>query len=143
MATNRLMRTLQISILATVLIALVSCSDKKSATPTNTAANKPVPAAARRGTIRATPNPVQVCTGNAGKTTIMWEATGVKGVEIRIGSPDGTLFGGNALSGAWPTGDWVANGQTFYLQDVSDGLPLTKDNTLASVVVTHTKDGCK
>ncbi|PYP90145.1 MAG: hypothetical protein DMF61_00060 [Blastocatellia bacterium AA13] len=129
--------------LALILLLLCSCSDdKKSGAPANTGANKPVPAAARRGSIRANPNPVQVCTGNAGKTTITWEATGAKNIEIRIGSPDGPLFG-STLSGAWPTGDWVADGQTFYLQDVSDGLLLTKENTLASVVIKHTKEGCK
>jgi hypothetical protein len=33
------------------------------------------------------------------------------------------------------TGQWVTNGMTFYLQDVSQGQPLTAANTLATLVV--------
>jgi hypothetical protein len=34
------------------------------------------------------------------------------------------------------TGQWVQNGQIFYLQNVSNGLPLTSANTLAQVTMT-------
>src|SRR5262249_48188765 len=41
------------------------------------------------------------------------------------------------------TGKWVASGTVFYLQDVSGGLPLTSANTLATVTVTLTTNGCQ
>jgi hypothetical protein len=34
-----------------------------------------------------------------------------------------------------PTFDWVTNGTVLYLQDVSNGLPLTADNTLATLTI--------
>src|SRR5439155_1064384 len=36
----------------------------------------------------------------------------------------------------------VTDGAVFYLQDVSDGLPLTSANTLATVTVSLTSNGC-
>ena len=41
--------------------------------------------------------------------------------------------GGNR--GSQQTGAWVADGTTFYLQDVTGGKPLTADNTLAALIV--------
>ena len=40
---------------------------------------------------------------------------------------------GTAASHA--TGQWLRNGTTFYLQNVSDGLPLAVENTLATVTI--------
>ncbi|HKQ08625.1 MAG TPA: hypothetical protein VJ464_26115 [Blastocatellia bacterium] len=133
------------------VFALYGCSDvKDNSAPANRAASTPSSNAApsqvatRRGTITAGPNPIQLCHNEtSGKTTITWEASGVKEMEIHIGSPNGPLFGRVPFKGSWPTGEWVANGQVFYLQDVSDGLPLTSENTLATVTVMHTKEGCK
>jgi hypothetical protein len=45
------------------------------------------------------------------------------------------LFVHSGNNGVAKTGPWVTDGLTFYLQDVSDGKPLTADNTLDSVVV--------
>jgi hypothetical protein len=57
-------------------------------------------------------------------------------VEIHLDAPDGPLF---ARSGpgifSQETGQWVRNGTTFYLQNVSDGLPLAVENTLATVTL--------
>ncbi|HJQ26314.1 MAG TPA: PQQ-dependent sugar dehydrogenase [Blastocatellia bacterium] len=96
------------------------------------------------GTISASPSPIQVCDGSGlGTTTLTWASSGVTNVEVHVGSPSGTLFassGPGTLSKV--TGKWVANGMVFYLQDVSNGLPLTSANTLATVTVNLTKLGC-
>ncbi|MFC3652604.1 hypothetical protein ACFONN_13685 [Dyella humi] len=84
----------------------------------------------------AYPNPMM---GNASKlavTTIYWDATAipsVTNVEIHMDSPSGTLFSGGAAAGSAVTGTWVANGTTFYIQDVTGGKPLTSVNTLAVI----------
>jgi glucose/arabinose dehydrogenase len=98
----------------------------------------------RTGTISATPNPIQVCDGSGlGVTTINWNSTQVSSVEVRIGSPSGSLLArSGAGSGSATTGKWVSNGMVFYLQDVSSGLPLTAANTLATVTVNTTSNGC-
>jgi len=87
-------------------------------------------------TLTARPNPIPV-TGAAvlGMTTISWIALGAEAVEVRIGSPNGTLFVGGSSRGSAQTGPWVPDGMTFYLQDISGGKPLTAENTLAALVV--------
>ena len=98
-----------------------------------TGVNAPCPALGT--SLTASPNPIPV-TGSSlyGKTTISWSATDVGDVQIRIGSPNGPLFA-NGNRGSAETGLWVADGLTFYLQDVSGGKPLTAENTLATLVV--------
>ena len=84
----------------------------------------------------ASPNPIPVAAGDShGVTTISWNAPSATYIQIRVGAPDGTLFTDNLSSGSVQTGDWVADGLTFYLQDVSTGQPLTAANTLATLVV--------
>jgi len=112
-------------------------------TRTYTATYLPV-GSTRSGTLIATPNPAFVCdNSNAGTTTLEWNSQGTKNVEIHINAPNGNLL---AASGAGPgsitTQKWIGDGSTFYLQDVSNGLPLTADNTLATVTVNLTDDGC-
>lgn len=86
--------------------------------------------------LTAAPNPIPV-TGGAlfGTTTLTWVAPNAQEIEIHIGSPSGELFTQWGNRGSITTGAWVADGTTFYLQDVTGGLPLTSANTLASVVV--------
>src|SRR5207248_684800 len=68
--------------------------------------------------------------------TISWNSTDTTAVEVRLDSPSGTLFAHSASgSHSLTTGKWVGNGKTFYLQNVSGGLPLTAGNTLAKVTV--------
>jgi hypothetical protein len=100
-----------------------------------TSINAPCPAAVPPS-LTASPNPIPV-TGSAvlGMTTISWMAPGVEAVEVRIGSPNGVLFADGGSRGSAQTGVWVPDGMTFYLQDVSNGKPLTAENTLATVVV--------
>jgi hypothetical protein len=70
-----------------------------------------------------------------GMTAISWMAPGAEAVEVRIGSPNGVLWIGGGSRGSAQTGLWVADGMTFYLQDISGGKPLTAENTLATVVI--------
>jgi len=63
-------------------------------------------------------------------------APGAEVVEVRVNSPDGDLLArGGGGRGSAQTGVWVADGMTFYLQDVSGGKPLNAENTLSTVVV--------
>ena len=98
-----------------------------------TSINAPCPSISP--TLTANPNPIPI-TGSAtvGMTTITWLAP-AEAVEVRIGSPNGALFAIGGNRGSAPTGLWVRDGMTFYLQDVSNGKPLTAENTLATVVI--------
>lgn len=100
-----------------------------------TAMNAPCPAPFE-SSMTASPNPIPV-TGAAmlGMTAISWMAPGAEAVEVRIGSPNGVLLIGGGSRGSAQTGLWVADGMTFYLQDISGGKPLTAENTLATVVI--------
>jgi PKD repeat protein len=102
------------------------------------------PPAVPTGSISAAPNPIQVCDGSGlGVTTLSWSVANVSAVEVRLNAPNGTLFVGSGSSGGQAaTGKWVNNGMVFYLQNVSDGRPLTPDNTLATVTVGVTAGGC-
>jgi DNA-binding beta-propeller fold protein YncE len=84
-------------------------------------------------TFHANPNPVLAGSSGAARTTLFWNAPGTSELELRIGRPDGVLMGRQAQWGSATTGDWVVEGMTFYLQDVSGGRPLTAENTLGTV----------
>jgi hypothetical protein len=85
--------------------------------------------------LTASPNPIPVTGNSLGVTTLTWSAPAAMEVEIRVNSPSGPLFSMTSNSGSATTGTWVGEGTTFYLQDVSNGKPLTAANTVASVVV--------
>jgi len=88
------------------------------------------------GLIAAEPNPFRPDSQGLGQTTLSWQAHGTSKVEIHVNAPDGPLFataGPGRLSR--PTGRWVCDGTTFYLQNVSGGLPLTAENTIATVTL--------
>jgi glycosyltransferase involved in cell wall biosynthesis len=88
------------------------------------------------GFITASPNPIEAVEGPAlGVTTLTWKARRTTRVEVRVGTPDGPLLSQSAGAGTTVTGRWVFDGEIFYLQDVSEGRPLSKENTLASVTV--------
>jgi 2-polyprenyl-3-methyl-5-hydroxy-6-metoxy-1,4-benzoquinol methylase len=93
------------------------------------------------GLIAAEPNPFRADSQGQGRTTVSWMTYATNGVEIRVDAPDGLLF---AKSGpgifSQETGQWVRDGTTLYLQNVSKGLPLTPDNTLAKVTLTAPSD---
>jgi hypothetical protein len=84
----------------------------------------------------ANPNPIPVATGvRYGSTTLSWSAPDAGLVEIHVGSPSGPIFTQQGNTGTAQTGTWVADGTTFYLQDVTGGKALTAANTLAILVV--------
>jgi SAM-dependent methyltransferase len=88
------------------------------------------------GLITADPNPFRPDSQGIGQTTLTWLAHGASKVEVRVNAPDGLLF---ARMGpgrhSQPTGQWVHDGMTFYLQNVSKGLPLVAENTIATVTL--------
>ena len=92
------------------------------------------------GSITANPSPIQVCDGSGlGVTTLSWTSTG-SSVEVHLDEPSGMLLATGGSSGTVTTGKWVGNATQFFLQDVSGGLPLSPENTLATVTVYLT--GC-
>ncbi len=85
--------------------------------------------------LTANPNPISVPMGAAlTTTTIYWYAPSISQIQVHVGAPDGVLFAAGGPIGSSQTGPWVANGTTFYLQDVTGGKPLTAANTLGIVV---------
>jgi hypothetical protein len=82
-----------------------------------------------------TPDPA---TGTAGLAvvTISWYAPAATYVEVRIGSPTGTLFVVGTSSGSATTGAWVTDGMLFYLQNLTStsSSVLTANNTLAVAI---------
>jgi uncharacterized protein (TIGR03437 family) len=70
---------------------------------------------------------------NAGPSTLSWDAPTATNVEVHVNAPNGPLFTSGGPQGTATTGYWVSSGTTFYLQDVSNGLPLTAANTLKTV----------
>src|SRR5206468_4089624 len=68
-------------------------------------------------------------------TTLSWESTGVDLVEVHVNAPEGPLLSSATPSGSLTTGKWVHDGMVFCLQDVTGGLPLIVENTLATVTV--------
>lgn len=99
-----------------------------------TSVNAPCPSVGP--SLTANPNPIPVA-DNAifGQTTISWSAPDAKVIEILVGSPNGQPFALEGNRGSVQTGVWVSEGLTFYLQDVTDGKPLTSDYTLGTLVV--------
>jgi plastocyanin len=90
-----------------------------------------VPAAGNAPLLTASPNPIPVTGATAyGATTINWNAPNASSTEIHIGSPSGPLFVSGGSQGSAQTGAWVADGTSFYLEDVTNGR-----NTLATLIV--------
>jgi glycosyltransferase involved in cell wall biosynthesis len=95
------------------------------------------------GIITADPNPIRECSTPGGLcvTTLIWASLRTREVEVRVGAPDGPLFHAKGTSGRAITGEWVHDGMVFYLQDVTEGLPLTSANTLDMVRVKVSANG--
>jgi hypothetical protein len=87
------------------------------------------------GTLTATPNPIHLEQTGAAVTELTWESANARELEVRLGAPDGHLVSRSGPAGRATTGDWVNNGMRFYLQDVTDGKPLTSLHTLDTVRV--------
>jgi glucose/arabinose dehydrogenase len=89
------------------------------------------------GSISASPNPFTPNQNGNGQTTLTWTVANLAQAEVHINSPNGSMFAGSGPGTfSSTTGQWVTDGMTFYLQNVSNGLPLTSANTLATVRMT-------
>ena len=82
----------------------------------------------------ATPNPISVCEGSVGVTTLSWFS--VNRVEIRVASLTGKLMARGGPVGSAETGNWVRDGMQFFLLD------RVTDEILGQVQIEHTRDGC-
>ncbi len=78
-----------------------------------------------------------------GAANLTWNFTGAQMVEVRMGAPDGLLIAQAGAQGSKTTGNFVGPGAVFYLQDVTNGLPRTPANTMATVTVNTSTAGCK
>jgi glucose/arabinose dehydrogenase len=92
--------------------------------------------AAPTGSITADPNPLITDWRGRGATTLSWTSSGTSSVEIHVNAPNGNkIIGSGPGTFSTPTGHWAAPGMTFYLQNTSNGLPLTAANTIATVTM--------
>ncbi len=122
-------RLTQLCVSSLTLLALLAVIAHISSASVTTGPGQPA-------TLTASPNPISVPPGVLlGSTTIQWSVTAVQSVEIHVGSPSGTLFAVGGASGSAPTGVWVSDGLTIYLQDTSGGKPLIAANTIAILVL--------
>jgi hypothetical protein len=88
------------------------------------------------GSITAEPNPFDADSQGLGQTTVSWMTYATSEVEVHVDAPDGPVFArSEAGSFSHQTGQWVRDGMTFYLQNVSGDLPLTSKNTIATVTL--------
>jgi glucose/arabinose dehydrogenase len=88
------------------------------------------------GSISANPNPFHPNPQGVGQTTLTWTSAGTTRVEVHVNAPNGNrLADGGPGTFSISSGQWVRDGMTFYLQNVSGGLPLTSANTLATVTM--------
>jgi len=88
------------------------------------------------GFITAEPNPFRADSQGLGQTTLTWLAHGTSKVEVRVNAPDGPLLAREGPGRhSQPTGQWVRDGTTFHLQNVSKDLPLVAANTIATVTL--------
>jgi hypothetical protein len=91
------------------------------------------------GALLSSSNPVLTSSGQMfASTTMNWISTTASLVEVHVGAPDGPLFARGPAQGSASTYDWVTNGMTFYLQDVSKGQPLTSQFTVATQTIEFT-----
>ncbi|MBX3279049.1 MAG: FkbM family methyltransferase [Acidobacteria bacterium] len=96
----------------------------------------------KSGSITAYPNPLPLDPfAEVSAVSLCWKSTGTKLVEVRVGAPDGPLLSRSGPEGRMVTGQWVQERMSFYLQDVSDDLPLTADHTLARVTIEAQRGG--
>lgn len=116
--------------LAIAMLCLGAC-----AKPAPDPVPQAIPAKVVAGTtFTANPDPILTDGTGLGETTIFWSTT-AKRTELRIGGPDGKLFGAGGPKGSAKTGMWVNNGMTFYLQNFDTPNPQSPDATLGVLTV--------
>ena len=62
---------------------------------------------------------------------LVWEAPGAKRLQVRVGSPIGTLFAESGSTGTATTGVWTQPGTVFYLLDASESDTTGPEHVLA------------
>ncbi len=74
---------------------------------------------------------------NTGVSTasLYWDAPGATAVEVHVGAANGPLFAAAGNNSFMETGDWVADGMQFFLQNASSGNSTSPANTLAVTTV--------
>lgn len=65
------------------------------------------------------PSLIPASTGQPGQFTLIYEAPGVAGTKIVVGSPNGTVLSEGGSSGSVATGQWVSDGMQFFLEDAN------------------------
>lgn len=101
-----------------------------------TIGNAPASVESGQASISATPNPIVVPAGGSvyGKAVLIWDtAAANQTLEVHVGSPNGPLFARSGSTGTSTTGNWVTDGLTFYLQNVTGGQNVTIATTTVSV----------
>jgi len=72
--------------------------------------------------LTAFPNPVVVCDGTGlARVRMAWFREGMSWVQLRVGSPDGSLLAIGPSHGDQWTGKWVHDGAVFYVVDAATG----------------------
>jgi len=66
---------------------------------------------------------------------VAWDYDGATDIEVRVGAPDGPIFAHSPVKSWLAPTSWAKPGTWFYLQDVSGGKPLTRENTIAVAVI--------
>lgn len=93
-----------------------------------------IPTATSAPSLIASPNPMPVSSSGAlGSTTLSWNVSNSY-VQLRVGSATGALVSAGEGTGSATTGDWVANGTTFYLVDASTKATITTLTVSTTVV---------
>jgi GT2 family glycosyltransferase len=65
------------------------------------------------------------------QATIFWDVTGPEKVQVRVGSPMGTVFAEGTSSGSATTGLWAYPGLVFYLLDATESSAGSPDKILS------------
>jgi hypothetical protein len=110
-----------------LLIFCFSCGEQNAPEPNqevlpapaqdNAAPSTSAPSA---GLLKTDPSPVRICDGSKlGQAKVSWTVDSEAGAQVRVGSPDGTLFASSKGSGTSETGKWLREGLQLYL--ISDG----------------------
>lgn len=132
------------ALLVILTVSLLTIGGCSRPTQSNTSAPAPPSTGAKNASITADPNPIQVCDGSGtGVTKLTWSSVGPGVVEMHVNSPSGDLLARTGANGMATTGNWVKDGMIFYLQDVTNGKPLTPENTLATITFKTTSVGCQ
>jgi hypothetical protein len=90
------------------------------------------------GYLLAAQNPVQNPAGSLGSATLNWSTSTATNVEVHVNAPDGPTFTGGGPQGSATASGWVKDGTVFYLQDRSNGEPLTTQFTIATQTIRFT-----